>query len=604
MQKLPVTRDGKRGSEIIVIDANDVVKIEQFKENQYIVHTKNDQFYLYISLESIEEWLFEDGFRMIDSTNIVNMYHVKKYDERRGIVFLGDEKNPETKTASAARIHREHIQNVMKIMDLTNKEEADDCKEEQMEEWLQSLNVREHDDKFLRSYATIHTVNEKKKTEKKLVHMAYHDALTDLPNRLLFQNRLNQLVNTCSPAYDCMAAVIFLDVDRFKVINDSLGHHIGDEVLIQIGKRIRSSVQQGMAARFSGDEFIILLDDIRHIDEATGFVKQLLTSLNEPILLGSHELYVSASIGISLYPFDGMDAETLIKNADTAMYRAKEKGGNTFQIYHSDMNNRSVERLNLETDLRKALDRNEIQVYYQPIVELSSGCIAGMEALVRWRHPKRGLISPAQFIPLAEETGLITPIGNYVLKQACLQNISWVNKGLRPLNVSVNISASQFHHANFVQNVEKILLETGLHPSWLNLEITENVAMKNNSYIQDTISQLENLGLKISIDDFGTGYSSLSYLKRFHVHTLKIDQSFIRDVTRDDDNAAIVTALIAMSHQLKIQPLAEGVENEEQLYFLKRQGCSYIQGYVFSKPLPCNEFEQLLIEDRNLFSAI
>lgn len=309
---------------------------------------------------------------------------------------------------------------------------------------------------------------------------------------------------------------------------------------------------------------------------------------------------MTASIGISLYPNDGTDAETLLKNADIAMYRSKEKGGNSYHYYHPEMNKRSMHRLSLEINLRKALERNEFHVYYQPFVDLSHGEIFGMEALIRWFHPEWGMVSPAEFIPLAEETGLIIPIGNWVLRQACIQNKKWQSLGNHPLRVSVNISAIQFHQPQFVQIIEDTLEETGLDPSLLCLEITENVAMTNVPYIIETMQKLRSMGVFISIDDFGTGYSSFSYLKRFRVHTLKIDQSFIRDVTFDEENAAIVTALIAMAQQLKIKSLAEGVETKEQLDFLIMRGCDEIQGYVFSKPISADEFEILLRENKQL----
>jgi EAL domain-containing protein (putative c-di-GMP-specific phosphodiesterase class I) len=354
-------------------------------------------------------------------------------------------------------------------------------------------------------------------------------------------------------------------------------------------------------ARFSGDEFIILLTNISHVDEATGFAKGLPSVLKDPFMVDNSELIVTASIGISLYPQDGTDAETLIKNSDIAMYRAKEKGGNTYQIYNSEMNKRSLHRLNIEVDMRKAIERNEFLVYYQPLVDLKSGKMFGMEALIRWKHPVYGMINPGEFIPLAEETGLIIPLGNWVLRQACNQNRIWLEQGYPPLCVSVNISVNQFHQSNFYNVIEEVLLESGLDPQLLCLEITENVAMQNVSHIIDMMNKLRQLGVRISIDDFGTGYSSLSYLKRFRVHTLKIDQSFIRDVTSDEDNAAIVTALIAMSHRLKIKSLAEGVETKEQLDFLLSQGCDEIQGYVFSKPMPSEQFEEMLIQKKSLY---
>ncbi len=600
MQKIPVTRDGKRGSEVIVLDSSDVVRIDNIRDRVYIIHTKDEQFYLDISFDSIEEWLFEDGFRMLDSTNIVNMHHVTEYDANKGIVYLGDRRSKATKTASAARIQRKHIENVIQMLKIAKREEKRGIDDENRDydDWMRSIAATESDEKFLRSYITILAETERKRSEAKIVHMAYHDALTNLPNRLLFHERLNQAFADAESSGK-MLAVIFLDLDRFKVINDTLGHHVGDELLKHFGKRLQSYVrEEDTVARFSGDEFIILMTGIAHIDEVTEFVKGIPSLLYEPFVWEGHELFVTCSIGLSLYPQDGLDASTLIKNADTAMYRAKiEKGGNTFAIYRADMNQRSMERLNLEIDLRRALKKNEFTIYYQPLVNLRTGRILGMESLVRWVHPQKGMISPSDFIPLAEETGLIVPIGNWVLQEACRQNKAWHQMGFDSLCVSVNISASQFQQPGFVQFVKQTLEETGLEPGMLCLEITENVAMKNVAYIVDTMNKLKELGVRISIDDFGTGYSSLSYLKRFKVHTLKIDQSFIQDLTHDEDNAAIVSALIMMSQRLKIKSLAEGVETKEQLDFLRQHGCDEIQGYIFSKPLAAADFENLLKEN-------
>jgi diguanylate cyclase (GGDEF)-like protein len=398
-----------------------------------------------------------------------------------------------------------------------------------------------------------------------------------------------------------MLAVIFFDLDRFKIINDTLGHQAGDQMLQYVASKLTSYVrEQDVIARFGGDEFMILLTGINHIEEMDGFVRGILEYLREPFFFDKQELYITASIGISMYPTNGSDVETLIKYADIAMYRAKEKGGNTHEIYNPDMNLRSLHRLNLEIDMRKAIEREEFMVYYQPLVDLDKGEIFGMESLVRWKHPEWGMVSPGEFIPLAEETGLIVPLGNWVLKEACKQNRIWNLMGLPPLCVSVNISVNQFMHADFVNFIEETLYTTGLSPDLLCLEITESVAMKNVTFIMDTMDRLKQLGVQISIDDFGTGYSSLSYLKRFRVHTLKIDQSFIRDVTTDEDNAAIVTALIVMSQQLKIKSLAEGVETQEQLDFLRARGCNEIQGYIFSTPLPADQFEQLIRDNKTL----
>lgn len=600
MQKIPVTRDGKRGSEIIILDSSSVVKIDKIREREIIVHTKDQQYYLDFSFDNLEEWLFEDGFRLLDSSNIVNMHHVGDYDTKKGIVYLGEKDRKHSKTASAARIHKEHIENVMQLITTSDPSSADHNPIQHDELFARIVNET-HDDQLLRSYATIRAMNERKRAEEKIIHMAYHDSLTELPNRQYFDERLRACLQE-SERNGNRIAVIFFDLDRFKVINDTLGHHIGDQLLQALARKLQIYIKDcNVVARFGGDEFMVLLSQTTHIDEPAQLAKGILSLVKEPFLIEKHELFVTASIGISLYPNDGIDADTLLKNADNAMYRSKEKGGNSYHYYHPDMNKRSLHKLNMELHLRKALERNELRILYQPLVDLHNGQICGMEALVRWQHPEWGMISPAEFIPLAEETGLIIPIGHWILKQSCIQTKHWADSGYPALCVSVNISAIQFHQPQFIPLIKQVLKETGLEPEHLCLEITENVAMNNIPQVIETMHHLKELGVRISIDDFGTGYSSLSYLKRFRVHTLKIDQSFIRDVTSDEDNAAIVTALIAMSHQLKIKSLAEGVETNEQLEFLLSQGCDEIQGYLFSKPTSADEFEWMLKENKQLY---
>ncbi|UQZ82900.1 Cyclic di-GMP phosphodiesterase Gmr [Paenibacillus konkukensis] len=600
MQKIPVTRDGKRGSEVIIIDSSSVVKIDKIRDREIIIHTKDQHYYLDFSFDNLEEWLFEDGFRLLDSANIVNMNHVADYDPKKGIVYLGASDSKHPKTASAARIHKEHIENVTQLLRTADPSYADHNPLHHDELFARIISETRND-QFLRSYATIRAMNERKRAEEKIAHMAYHDSLTHLPNRLYFDDRLKACLDEAS-RHGGRLAILFFDLDRFKVINDTLGHHIGDQLLVGLAHRLQSYVNNhDVAARFGGDEFMVLLSGNAHMREAAQFAETIKLLLKEPFLIEDHELFVTASIGISLYPDDGTDAETLLKNADNAMYRSKEKGGNSYHYYHPDMNKRSLHKLNLEIHLRKALERGEFRLLYQPLVDLKNGTIRGMESLVRWQHPEWGMISPAEFIPLAEETGLIVPMGNWILKQACLQNKAWLEQGYNPLCVSVNISAIQFHQPQFVSVIEETLQESGLDPGLLCLEITEGVAMNSGPHVMETMDKLKSLGVRISIDDFGTGYSSLSYLKRFRVHTLKIDQSFIRDVTSDEDNAAIVTALIAMSRQLKITSLAEGVETREQLEFLLAQGCDEIQGYVFSKPVSAQEFEEMIRQNKQLF---
>lgn len=594
MQKIPVTRDGKKGSEIYLLDSNEVIKIEFLSDRRFIFHTSTTHYYLDLSLESIEEWLFEDGFRLLDSTNIVNMNHVSDYDSKKGVVYLGDVVDNAQKMASAARIHKEHISNVMEILNLAKLAQADYNQLPALNP-ISEMIVTNENERFSRSYATLHAVNQRKLAEARIYHLAYHDTLTNLPNRLFFQDKLTQALASANNN-DSIIAVLFLGVDRFKYFNDSLGHQVGDLLLRYIAEKLLACVPaDGILSRFNGDEFLIFLPNITHLDEVSAFARNVPLCLKEPFLNENQEYFVTMTIGISISPTDSVDSNSLIQQADLAMHWAKENGRNTFQLFHPEMNKQSAHRLKMEAHLRKALEKNELLLYYQPLVDLKNNQVFGMEALIRWKHPEWGLVSPAEFIPLAEETGLILPIGLWVLKEACRQNLIWNKKGDQSLSVSVNISALQFHQLDFVHMVRIVLEETGLPPALLCLEITENVAMKNVTFLVETMSKLRNLGVSISIDDFGTGYSSLAYLKRFRVHTLKIDQSFVRDVTTDSDSAAIVTALIAMSKKLKIKSLAEGVETQEQLDFLRKNGCDEIQGYLFSPPLPADKFEKMWV---------
>lgn len=590
MSKLPVTRNGTSESETLMIDTGAILHIEQNQDGRVVVHTLQDRYILDLRFNNIEQLLFEDGFRMAGKSQIINMNNVLEYDPGKHIAYLGHPSFEAVKTAAAGKEHREHIEALTRMLQTANPQE-----------WWQQHASETADPRLQRSAKAILEAMERTKMEQRIIHMAFHDDLTNLPNRVLLNKRLQELFLKAEAAGD-MLAVIFLDLDRFKIINDTLGHFVGDWLLKEVTNRLLSYVpEHDIIARFSGDEFIIVLSGIGSSAEVTTFAEGLTRLFIQPFVYENQDLFVTASAGISLYPMNGTDEETLIRNADTAMYVSKEKGGDTFHLYRPEMNKRSMERLNLETNLRKALERNEITLYYQPLVELQTGSLYGMESLVRWNHPQLGMVSPSDFIPMAEESGLIVPIGNWVLRQACEQTRLWQRMGFNHLIISVNISVNQLQQNDFLSYIRSTLEETGLEPERLYLEITEHVAMKNVSYISDTMDALREMGVQISIDDFGTGYSSLSYLKRFPVHTLKIDQSFIRDITTDEDNAAIVTALIAMSRQLKIKSLAEGVETIEQLEFLRDQGCDEIQGYVYSRPVPPEQFEVLLKENRTLY---
>jgi len=445
-----------------------------------------------------------------------------------------------------------------------------------------------------------HDLEERKRVEQSIRHMAHHDALTGLPNRALFRDRLTHAMAQAD-RYHQKLAVMFLDLDRFKAINDTLGHNVGDQLLKIAAERLRSCVRDcDTVARLGGDEFTVVVEDIIEDHDAAAVAQKILDTLSQPFNLYGHEVFISVSVGVTLYPSDDENADNLLRNADSAMYRAKEYGRNNFQFYVADMNVKARERLMLESSLRRALDRNEYMLYYQPRVDLLSGQIIGAEALLRWRHPEMGLVPPAEFIPILEETGMIIPVGDWALREACRQNRIWQDMGLTPIRVAVNLSVRQFIQKDLADSVVRALDAAGLSAEHLELEITEDLLLEHNQTNIITLSRLKNMGIHISIDDFGTGYSSLSYLKRLPIDTLKIDQSFVRDIGTDPDNKAIASAIIAMASSLRLNVLAEGVETDEQLAFLRAQGCNEIQGFSFSHPLPAEEFEQLLREGRQM----
>jgi len=398
--------------------------------------------------------------------------------------------------------------------------------------------------------------------------------------------------------------VLLLEIDRFQLINDTLGHEAGDNLLRFLARKMKAHLPTGHTfARFGEDAFIVMLPGVSGTAEIETVCKRLLALIGEPFPYNGRDLHVTASVGVSVYPNDGADADTVIRNADTAMYYAKEKGGNTYRFYRPNMSIWLRERLDLETGLRKALEYGELAVHYQPIVNLSDGRISGAEALMRWRHAEFGDISPNEFIPLAEETGLIHSLGNWILREVCRQIRNWIRRGFPPLQVTVNISANQLLQPDFVRLVRDTLEEARLDPRLLYLEITENVTMKNVADVIETINELRRLGVNILIDDFGTGYSWLNYLKKFKVHTIKIDRSFIQGLSTDKENAAIVTALIGMARRMNIKSLAEGVETNDQLRFLMENGCDQIQGFLISEPLPPDDFEKFFRNHKGLMAG-
>lgn len=438
-------------------------------------------------------------------------------------------------------------------------------------------------------------ITERKRAEEIIVRQAYHDALTNLANRRLFMDRLTQAL-TRVQWHKRIVSVLFLDLDHFKSINDALGHSVGDLLLQAVAGRLTTCVRQGdTVARLGGDEFAIALADVARTSDIPKVAQKIIDTLSRPYVLEGRELFITTSIGICIYPDDAQDAETLVKNADVAMYRAKKHGRNNYQHYSPDMNAQAFERLAIETSLRHALEREEFFLEYQPQVDIETGRIIGYEALVRWRHPDLGVMPPGKFIPLAEESGLIVAIGEWVLRSACAQNKAWQAAGFPPIRVAVNVSPRQLRHESLLGAVGRALRETGLHPNWLELELTESIMQDADEAIR-LLSQLQAIGVQIAIDDFGTGYSSLNHLKRYPIHKLKIDQSFVRDVTHDPHDRAIVTAIIALAHSLNLKAIAEGVETEEQLAYLRSLKCDEAQGYFLGRPMPAQNATKLLAQ--------
>jgi diguanylate cyclase (GGDEF)-like protein len=440
----------------------------------------------------------------------------------------------------------------------------------------------------------------RRQTEETLRSLAYHDPLTGLPNRLLFHDRLSQAIERARRARQLLT-VMLVDLDRFKLINDSLGLVTGDQIIKGVADRLVQKLRKSdTVARLGGDEFMVLLLGTTGAEAAARVAQKLLDVLRPPLQVDGHELTTSASIGIALFPHDGDDADTLIKNADNALSRAKEQGRNHYQFYTDDMNATAFERLMLESRLRKALEQDEFVIYYQPKIALADGAVVGVEALLRWFHPDLGLVPPAEFIPLAEETGLIVDIGAWVLKTACAQVRRWQRMGHGRLELAVNISARQFQEKNLVATIAAAVEESGMQAGLIELELTESVIMRDAPEAARRLKELTALGIRLAIDDFGTGYSSLGYLKAFPISTLKIDRSFVRDIDRDPNSAALAQAIIAMASSLKLKVVAEGVETREQLEQLRASGCQELQGFIFSKALPPEELLALLEQGARL----
>ena len=460
-------------------------------------------------------------------------------------------------------------------------------------EWLTINTVKDETGITINYVAVFTDISQMKRSEKELDHLAHHDPLTDLPNRLLLNARLEFAIQRAQRE-SSLLTVLFIDLDHFKTVNDSLGHPAGDKLLKSVAALLSASVRsEDTVARVGGDEFVIVLEGVGGSRHASEMAEKILNNLSDRYDLDGQTVYIGASIGISTYPADGRDGTTLLQHADAAMYRAKEEGRNIFRFYNAELTRKAQDRLTLEAELRRAIEQQEFVLHYQPQVDVSSGAIVGIEALIRWQHPQSGLISPQRFIPLAEETGLILPLGDWVVSAACEQVQAWLTSGLPPITLAVNLSPRQFQHRDLVKRLGTVLDATGLPPGLLELEITEGAIMERGEAAVTTLRALKDLGLKVAIDDFGTGYSSLAYLRRFPVDTLKIDRSFMRDIPRDTSAMEIAATIIAMARNLHMQVLAEGVETREQLAFLQRHACDTYQGYLNSRPVTAGSFATL-----------
>jgi diguanylate cyclase (GGDEF)-like protein/PAS domain S-box-containing protein len=462
--------------------------------------------------------------------------------------------------------------------------------------------IRDEQDAVIQVVHIQRDITGRRNVEEQTRFLAYYDGLTGLPNRTFYKELLSRAL-TLAQRYRRNMATLFVDLDAFKRINDTLGHDAGDQLLQEVAARLMQGVRKSdyvaradeeeahdAVSRLGGDEFIVLLNELSRIEDAAIAANRILTELSQPFMLGGQEVFITASIGISVFPSDGTDADALLKAADIAMYHAKNQGKNNFQFYAQSMNAATLERLNLENELHRAIERKEFLLYYQPKLDARSRKVVGIEALIRWKHPGKGMVSPAEFIPLAEEGGMIVRIGDWVLSAACRQNRAWRAAGLPSFNISVNLSNRQFGHKDLIETVTRTLKDSEMDPSHLELEITESTIMQNPEKSIATLRQFKEMGIRISIDDFGTGYSSLNYLRRIPFDSLKIDRSFVMNINTSPDDAAIVRAIIAMAHSLKLRVIAEGVETEEQFAFLRELGCDEVQGYLFSKPLPEEEY--------------
>ena len=479
---------------------------------------------------------------------------------------------------------------------------------------LPTKNKNHYEVKFIvygedRVFALISNITQYKRAAENAKYLAYHDTLTGLPNRYLFNDRLKQAIAHAEREKQLMA-ILFLDIDNFKHTNDTIGHKAGDVLLQSVAERLTRCLRSAdsvsrlspgesetLVARLGGDEFTMLLSDISNIQDPAKVAQRILSMVAEPFIIGSHEVFITASLGIAVYPFDGKDLDTLLVNADVAMYQAKDQGRNNYQYYSESMNRFTFERFSIEHKLRRALDHNEFMLFYQPQIDIRTGKMIGVEALIRWLQPDLVLIKPNEFIPLAEETGLIIPIGEWVLRTACAQNKAWQKAGLNSIRMTVNVSGVQFKQQNFVEMVSQVLNDTGLAQECLQLELTESTIMKDSENTIRKLHALQAMGIQVAIDDFGTGYSSLNYLKRFPLSTLKIDYSFVRDLVSSSVDQSIVNAIVSLAHNFNLKVIAEGVETKKQLTFLHEARCGGVQGYLICPPVNAVSLRQFMMKE-------
>ncbi|MYN02161.1 EAL domain-containing protein [Pseudoduganella sp. DS3] len=569
------------------------------KRTERALQESENRFRRLLALSSDWYWEQDTQFRF---THITGGFFEKGHVAKEN--FLGRtrwECTPDLYTSSTGR---DHIQMVQGRLPFSNFEYAI-VGHDGLTRWFNTSGEPVYDaqGEFKGYRGTGSEITERKEAEQRIQHIAHHDVLTGLPNRVLLQDRLQQAIAYANRSGLPMW-VVLIDLDRFKFVNDSLGHKAGDQLLQTVASRLQSSVRESdTVARLSGDEFVAILSQYPDEQLSPAIIERVMAALAQPVLLEGKEFFVTCSIGVAVYDADGTPAQNLIEHADIAMYSAKKLGRNTFQFYRSAMNDEAQERLRIESALRNALERDEFVLHYQPQVDLQTGQIVGMEALLRWQHPELGMVPPARFISLAEETGLIVPIGAWVLRTACQQARALQDAGFPGLRMGVNLSARQFAQPELVSSIAAVLAETGLDPSLLELELTESLFMHDVAQGVNLLYELKSLGVALSIDDFGTGYSSLSYLRNFPIDVLKIDRSFVNDIATDADDAAIVVSVIALAHNLELRVIAEGVESEEQLEFLRRHGCDEFQGFYFSRPVEAAQLRQMLHEGKHLTNA-